>query len=93
MTEPSRTPDKATTAEITRMLSEVLVEIRSTMSEIRTLYDSHNKRLERLENEIWGNGRAGLAVQVRAILWIAMGCLGFVTLILGHLVYEWVGRL
>lgn len=72
-------------------IDERLHDIQIAISEIRTIYQSHAKRLERIENEIFGNGRAGLAVQVRAILWIAGGCLGFLGLIVVQIIRVWIG--
>lgn len=71
-------------------LDERLEDIQLSIAEIRLVYQSQAKRLERCENELFGNGRAGLATQVRAILWIAGGCLAFLGLVVVQLVRVWI---
>lgn len=75
--------------DILTRLDKRLEQVQEGLHEIRTLYESHAKRIERIEHEVFGNGRTGLAVQVRAILWIASGCLGFLVV----LAAEMLGKL
>lgn len=74
-----------------------MADIRRSIAEIRTLYESHHRRLDgvdecltRINHELWGNGRAGLAVQVRAILWIASGTLGFLVILAAEVFAKWL---
>lgn len=53
--------------------------------------DSHHKRIERMEHEVFGNGRTGLAIQVRAILWIATGSLGFLMVMAAEMLAKLFG--
>lgn len=71
-------------------IDERLRDIQAAIAEIRMIYDTQSKRIERLENEIFGNGRTGLATQVRAILWMLSGVLGFVSIIAAHAVTVWI---
>lgn len=67
-----------------------LNDIQASIAEIRTIYESQSRRIDKLEHEIWGNGRAGLATQIRAILWIASGTLAFAALVLAETVKAWI---
>lgn len=71
-------------------INERLDDIQCAMSEIRVIYDGQARQLERLEHEVFGNGRAGLSTQVRAVLWIASGCLGFLALLAANVVTAWL---
>ncbi len=71
-------------------IDERLRDIQAAIAEIRMIYDMQSKRIERLENEIFGNGRTGLATQVRAILWMLSGVLGFVSIIAVHVATVWI---
>ena len=62
-------------------LDHRLRDLQQGLAEIRTLYEAHHKRLDRIENTLYGNGQAGLSTKVTAILWIASGSLTFVALI------------
>jgi hypothetical protein len=46
--------------------------------------------ITRINHELWGNGRAGLSVQVRAILWIASGTLGFLVILAAEVFSKWL---
>lgn len=67
-----------------------LADIQASMAEIRMMYDAHSRRIERIEHEIFGNGRAGLSAQVRAILFIVSGLLGFVSLLAANVISAWI---
>lgn len=74
-----------------------MADIRESISEIRTLYESQHRRFDsvdecitRINHELWGNGRAGLSVQVRAILWIASGTLGFLVILAAEVFSKWL---
>ena len=77
--------------------AEFMKELRSSLAEMRSLYEAHHRRLAtvdesltRINHELWGNGRAGLAVQVRAILWIASGTLGFLVILTAEVLSKWL---
>lgn len=74
-------------------LQSAIREIQTAVAEINMIYASQSKRIEKLEHEIFGNGRVGLAVQVRAILWIASGSFVLISLILAQTAGEAIGRL
>lgn len=66
-----------------------LQDIQTNMAEIRAIYDVQQKRLDRLEGEVWGNGRAGLAVKVNAIIY-GLGVIGAMTAaLLGETLAAW----
>ncbi len=67
-----------------------LADIQASMAEIRMMYDAHSRRIERVEHEIFGNGRAGLSAQVRAILFIVSGLLGFACLLAANVISAWL---
>lgn len=71
-------------------LSKRLEDIQVAIAEIRVIYESQAKRLGRVEDVIFGNSRAGLATQVRAVLWIASGSLGFLALIVANIISAWL---
>lgn len=72
-------------------IAERLDDIQLSTREIRMIYKAQAARLERLESVVFGNGRPGLATQVRAILWIASGCLAFLILVVVRIVSAWIG--
>ncbi len=71
-------------------IDERLRDIQAAIAEIRMIYDAQSKRIERLENEIFGNGRTGLATQVRAILWMLSGALGFLAILAANVISVWL---
>jgi hypothetical protein len=73
-----------------RKIDRRLEDIQISMAEVRMIYESQARRLERLEHEVFGNGRAGLSTQVRAVLWIASGCLAFLALLTANVVTAWL---
>jgi len=70
---------------ITKMLEEVL-EIKSIVAEIRTIYDAQQKRIDRLERCLFGNGKIGIAQQVALIV----ASVNFVLFVATNLVMTWV---
>lgn len=76
--------------EALQRIDERLADIQAQIAEIRVIYDSHSRRLDKLESEIYGNGRAGLATQLRAVLWLASGSLTFAALILAQTIAAWL---
>lgn len=73
-----------------RALHAKLDEIREQLHQHGALLESWSRRIDRLEGEIWGNGQAGLAVRVRALLWLASGMAGMLGLILAQIVVQWL---
>ena len=67
-----------------------LADIQASMAEMRMMYDAHSRRIERVEHELFGNGRTGLSAQVRAILFIVSGLLGFVSLLAANVIAAWL---
>jgi len=70
---------------ITKMLEEVL-EIKSIVAEIRTIYDAQQKRIDRLEGCLFGNGKIGIAQQVALIV----ASVNFVLFVATNLVMTWI---
>jgi hypothetical protein len=58
-----------------------LSDIQQMLAEVRVMYDSHHRRIERLEGTLYGNGSTGLTAKVSAILWLASAIAGFVALL------------
>ncbi|RMF99614.1 MAG: hypothetical protein D6741_08205 [Planctomycetota bacterium] len=76
--------------ELVEKIESKLDEMHAFMVETRVIYDAHQRRLDRLESEVFGNGKPGIATQIRAVLWIASGCLGFLALIACQLIASWL---
>lgn len=67
-----------------------LADILAGISEIRAVYDSQQKRLDRVEKEVWGNDRPGLVAKVNTLcygqerlwrgFWAAIGSVSVVFL-------------
>ncbi len=70
-------------------IDQRLKDIQTGMAEIRAIYDVQQKRLDRLEAEVWGNGRAGLAAKVNAIIY-GLTAIGTMTAaMLGETIAAW----
>lgn len=67
-----------------------LADIHGAIAEIRTIYAAQSRRIDRLESEIFGNGRVGLATQVRAVLWMLSGALGFLAILAANVISAWL---
>ncbi len=78
-------------AILTRMDNR-LDDVQKSQAEMRIIYESHSKRIERIEHELFGNGRSGLAVQVRAILWISSTAVGFLLFLAAKALASWLGH-
>jgi len=67
-----------------------LADIQAGIAEIRAVYESQHKRLDRVEKEVWGNDRPGLVAKVNTLcygqerlwrgFWAAVGSVGVVIL-------------
>lgn len=77
-------PSLAHCLEQFRRLEERLADVQAGIAEIRTIYEAHQKRLDRVEATIYGNGSTGLCTKVSAILWITTGIAGFVGVLLAE---------
>jgi hypothetical protein len=62
-------------------MDQRLDDIQQTQAELRSVHASCINRIDKLDHEVFGNGRVGIAHQVRAILWIASGTLGFLVIL------------
>ena len=79
------------------MASEDLAAIHAKLDELceqihrlTIAWPMHLARVERLEHEVFGNGHSGLAVRVRALLWLASGMAGMLTFVVAQIVVEWL---
>jgi hypothetical protein len=62
-------------------MDQRLDDIQQTQAELRSVHASCIDRINKLDHEVFGNGKVGIAHQVRAILWIASGTLGFLVVL------------
>jgi len=67
-----------------------LADIQEVIAEIRTIYAAQSRRIDRLESEILGNGRVGLSTQVRAVIWMLSGALGFLAIRAANVISAWL---
>jgi len=67
-----------------------LADIQGVIAEIRTIYAAQSRRIDRLESEIFGNGRVGLSTQVRAVIWMLSGALGFLAILAANVISAWL---
>ena len=58
-----------------------LADIQVGIAEIRAIYTEQQRRLERVERTLYGNGATGLCTKVSAILWVVSGVAGFTVLL------------
>lgn len=77
-------------AEHLEKIDARLADIQGAIAEIRTIYAAQSRRIDRLESEIFGNGRVGLATQVRAVLWMLSGALGFLAILAANVISAWL---
>lgn len=73
-----------------RRLEERLADVQAGIAEIRTIYEDQQRRLDRTERTLYGNGNTGLCTKVSAILWLSSAIAGFVALLLGQAVAAWM---
>lgn len=71
-------------------IEERLAEIRSMLSEMRTANEWQEKRLERTEKTLFGNGHTGLCTKVSAILWLSTVIAGFLAVIIAESFAAWM---
>lgn len=76
--------------EYFRRLEERLSDVQAGIAEIRTIYESQQHRVDRVERTLYGDGNTGLCTKVSAILWLSSAIAGFVALLLGQAVAAWV---
>jgi len=67
-----------------RQLGESLAEIQVGIAEIKAMFSDHERRLERAERTLFGNGGTGICTKVSAILWIVSGLAAFSGLVLAR---------
>lgn len=68
-----------------------LEDIQTAIAEIRAIYDVQQKRLDRIEGEIWGNGRTGLTSKVNAIMYVVTAVAGMLSLVVANTISVWLG--
>ncbi len=83
-------PNPAHCLEQFRRLEERLADVQAGIAEIRTIYEAHQKRLDRVEATLYGNGSTGLCTKVSAILWLSSAIAGFVAILLGQAIAAWM---
>lgn len=71
-------------------IEKKLDEIKEFIIEARKIHSDHAKCITRLEHEIFGNGRTGLSTQVRAIVWMLSGVLGFLAFLAANAISVWL---
>jgi len=71
-------------------IEKKLDEIREYIIEANTIRKEHDKRIGRVEHELFGNGRTGLSTQVRAIVWMLSGVLGFLAFLAANAISAWL---
>lgn len=79
-----------TTADILAQIRHDSQETRELVAEIRDIFAQQNKRLERIEATLYGNGHLGLVTKVAAILWASAGITSFVAILLAHAINAWI---
>ena len=72
-------------------LEQRIADIQSGIAEIRTIYETHSRAIERIERTLFGNGNAGLCTKVSAILWMSSAIAGFVAVLLAQAIARWIG--
>jgi len=71
-------------------VDDTINEVRQFAAEMRTIYDGQSKRLTRIEETLYGNGKEGLVTKVAAILWLSKAIAGFIILLLAQAIASWV---
>ena len=75
-----------------RRLEERLADVQAGIAEIRTIYESQQRRLDRVEATLYGNGATGLCTKVSAILWLSSAIAGFVGVLLAESLSSAIGN-
>lgn len=63
-----------------------LSEIREFIAEIRVIYESQQKRLDKIESCLFGNGKLGIAQKVAIMVSIA----NFLILVVSNILVAWL---
>jgi len=71
-------------------IEQKLDHIQAVVSEFLARCPMHDRRIQRVEAAIWGNGSAGLAVKVNAIVWAISGLAGLLGLVAARTISVWV---
>lgn len=71
-------------------IEKKLDEIREFIIEAKTIHGEHAKCIARIEHEVFGNGHVGLSTQVRAIIWMLSGVLGFLAFLAANAISAWL---
>lgn len=67
-----------------------LTDIQTGICEIRAIYEAYLKRLERVEDEVFGNGHTGLAPKVNTLIYGVSVVGTMVSLIFAHTISVWL---
>lgn len=73
-----------------RQIDERLASIQTMLGEIRMANEGQEKRIERAEKTLFGNGHAGLCTKVSAILWLSTVIAGFLAVIIAESFAAWM---
>ena len=65
-------------------LEEKLDSVRIAVAELTGMLPTLCRRVSRLENEVWGDGRVGLSVKVNALIWLASVITGLMAVSVGN---------
>lgn len=71
-------------------IQKQLSEIQTGITQIRVVYEDHQRRLDRTERALYGNGNTGLCTKVSAILYLTSAITGFVCLLLAQAISAWM---
>ena len=63
-----------------------LDDIREQVAELRTIWPSMVRRIDRVEGEIYGNGKTGIIAKINGLLWMGAASLPLITAILAYLI-------
>ena len=74
-----------------KRLDARLADIQVGIAEIRAVYTEQQRRLERVERTLYGNGATGLCTKVSAILWVVSGVAGFTALLAAQTIAAMLG--
>jgi len=69
---------------------EQLADIQAGIAEIRIIYADHQRRLDRAEKTLFGNGSTGLCTKVSAILYLSSAIAGFLVLLVAQTLSAWL---
>lgn len=69
---------------------EQLADIQAGIAEIRIIYGNQQRRLDRVEKTLFGNGSTGLCTKVSAILYLSSAIAGFLVLLVAQTLSAWL---